>query len=135
MSPVSEKGELKVEEALKELNERLERMRAEVREISDEAKSGVGVASLRERLNDLKTRADQARQEGENLKHVASKEATSTKEQLLHRRENLRKNLQNVERTLALRQVGKHRLRQLREKYVKDLEDIEKELRSITVDR
>jgi len=135
MSPGGAKGELKVEEALKELDERLEQMRAEVKEISDEAKSGVSVASLRERLNDFKARAAQARQQRDNLKRVALKEATSTKEQLLHRRENLRKNLENVERTLTLRQLGKHRLRQLREKYVKELEEIEKELQSIAADR
>jgi len=121
--------------ASKDVEEKLEEMRREAREISEQAKRGVETSSLRERLKDLKTRIDEARRERDGLKKLAPQVATSTGDQLIHRRENLRKNLENLDRTLSSKQAGKHRLRQLREKYVKDLQEIERELESIGTNR
>jgi len=135
MNPGSDKSGLEVEEALRQLDERLKEMRKEAMEISEKAKSGVDVSSLRERLKDLKERTAQDKHQRDNLVRLASKESASSREQLMHRRENLRKNLENVEKTLSLRQAGKHRLRQLREKYAKELQEVEEELESITADR
>lgn len=135
MSSGSHSGDVEAEEVLKELGKKVEQMRGEAKEISEQAKSGADLSSLRERLNDLKARAAQARQDRENSKQLASQEASSARDQLLHRRENLRKNLENVDRTLSLRQVGKQRLQQIRERYVKELRDIERKLQSIPADR
>lgn len=135
MSSGSDSGDVEAEEGLKELGKKVEQMRGEAKEISEQAKSGADLSSLRERLNDLKARAVQARQDGENLEQLASREASSARDQLLHRRENLRKNLESVNRTLSLRQAGKERLRQIRERYIKELQDIEGKLQSKAADR
>jgi len=135
MNPADDEGDLKSQEASKDIEEKLEEMRRKAREISGQAKRGVETSSLRERLKDLKTRIDEARRERDGLKSHAPQVATSTRDQLMHRRENLRKNLENLDRTLSSKQAGKHRLRQLREKYVKDLQEIERELESIGTDR
>lgn len=135
MNPGSDEIGLVAEEKLRALDKRLKQIRREAKEISEQAKSGVDVSSLRERLNELKERGAQARHERDSLKRLASGEPTSHREQLLRRRENLRKNLENVDKTLSLRQAGKHRLRQLREKYGKELQEVEMELESIAADR
>ena len=135
MNLADDEGDLKSEEASKDIEEKLEEMRRKAREISGQAKRGVETSSLRERLKDLKTRIDEARRERDGLKSPAPQASTSTRDQLMQRRKNLRKNLENLDRTLSSKQAGKHRLRQLREKYVKDLQEIEKELESIGTNR
>jgi len=135
MNPAEDEDDPEVREASKHVEERLEGMRREAREISEQAKRGVETSSLRERLKDLKARIDEARRERGGLRSLAPQVATSARDQLMHRRENLRKNLENLDRTLSSKRAGKQRLRQLREKYVKDLQEMERELESIGTNR